>query len=176
MKKVVSILVLLIFSSCSSYPNQNLVGKDFPSVSGNSLEGKAYQFPDDFLGTPTLFLIGYKHKSQFDIDRWLIGLDMKKAKMPVYELPTIKGMFPQMFSTQIDNGMRKGIPKPLWKGVITIYKDGKDVQKFTGNTNPRSSRVILMDKNGKVTYFHDGGFSVEELNKVIAAHKKLITK
>lgn len=171
--KYILIFISLFLLGCSSFPNQKLVGKDFPSVVGSSLEGKDYQFPDDFKGEATLFLIGYKHKSQFDIDRWLIGLDMKQANLPTYELPTIKGMFPRMFSTQIDNGMRKGIPKPLWKGVITIYKDGGKVQEFTGNENPRSSRVILTDKNGKIVYFHDGGFSVQELNKVINTHKKL---
>ncbi|MFT5294627.1 MAG: hypothetical protein ACI9YH_000633, partial [Colwellia sp.] len=56
-------------------------------------------------------LVGYKQNSQFDIDRWLIGLDMTETKVDAYEIPTIQGLFPRMFSTLIDNGMRKGIPK-----------------------------------------------------------------
>jgi hypothetical protein len=125
----------------------------------------------DMRGKPTVFLIGYKQDTQFDIDRWLIGLDMKQVKVDAFELPTIKGLFPRMFSTKIDEGMRRGIPKELWKGVITIYKDGETVQKFTGNERPNNARVILLDKNSKIIYFWDGGFSVSALNELISKLK-----
>jgi len=178
MLKVLSLLLFLAMATgCASpYKNQSLEGKFFPSVKGKSLDGKEFSIPEDFKGEATLFLIGYKHKSQFDIDRWFIGLDMKQTNIPTYELPTIKGMFPQMFSTLIDDGMKKGIPKSIWKGVITIYKDGKAIQKFTGNENPRSSRVVLLDDAGRIVYFHDGGFSVGELNRLIQIYKNLNAK
>ncbi len=114
----------------------------------------------------TLLLIGYKQNSQFDIDRWLIGLDMTETRVNVYEIPTIQGLFPQMFSTVIDNGMRAGIPKSLWKGVVTIYGDGEQVQALTGNENASNARVVLLDEKGKVIYFYDQGFAVAALNKV----------
>ncbi|GLX85561.1 hypothetical protein tloyanaT_18130 [Thalassotalea loyana] len=122
--------------------------------------------PQDFKNEYTLLLIGYKQDSQFDIDRWLIALDFTDTKVPVYELPTIQGMFPRMFSTVIDNGMRKGIPKPLWKGVITIYEDGEAVQAFTGNEDPNNARVVLINREGKILYFYDDGFAVEPLKNI----------
>jgi cytochrome oxidase Cu insertion factor (SCO1/SenC/PrrC family) len=64
--------------------------------------------------------------------------------------------------------MRKGIPKPLWKGVITIYKDGDKVQQFTGNVNPNNARVILINQTGKILYFYDQGFSVDALKQLKA--------
>jgi hypothetical protein len=111
-------------------------------------------------------LVGFKQNSQFDIDRWLIGLDMTETKVDAYEIPTIQGLFPRMFSTLIDNGMRKGIPKQLWKGVITVYEDGEKVQAFTGNEDPNNARVILLNKEGIVLYFYDDGFSVAALNEL----------
>jgi hypothetical protein len=81
-------------------------------------------------------------------------------------------MAPRMFSTFIDNGMRKGIPKELWGGVITIYKDGEKVQAFTGNESPNNCRVVLIDKAGKILYFYDRGFSVAALNELNAVLKK----
>lgn len=158
------ILGSLALASCAStYPNQNLTGKTFISVEGQSLDQKNYLIPQDFPQL-TLFLIGYKQDSQFDIDRWLIALDMSQITIDAYELPTIQGLFPRMFETQINNGMRAGIPKPLWKGVITIYQDGAKVQQFTGNEYPNNARVVLMDRNGKILYFYDQGFSVDALN------------
>ncbi len=172
MKNLLKLLILLSLVSCSSFPNQDIVGKGFPSVSGKALDGKEWSIPEDFKGEMTLLLVGFRHKSQFDIDRWFIGLDMKKATIPTFEAPTIKGMFPQMFSTMIDEGMKKGIPKPIWKGVITIYEDGSKVQEFLGNVNPRSARVILLGKDGKVLFFHDTGFSVPALNRLLEKYKK----
>ncbi|WP_285163393.1 hypothetical protein [Shewanella goraebulensis] len=167
MRTILMLVVVFMLSACSTtYPNQQVTGQVFPSVSGESLEQVAINFPEDVSGQMTLLLIGYKQDSQFDIDRWLIGLDMTQTQVPVYELPTIQGMFPRMFSTLIDNGMRAGIPKPLWKGVVTIYEDGEQVQAFTGNQNPNNTRVILLDTEGKIIYFYDQGFSVAALNEL----------
>lgn len=133
-------------------------------ASGESLEGDVVVMPQDFAGQQTLLLFGYVQDSQFDIDRWLIGLDMTQTQVAVYEIPTIKGMLPRMFKTFIDGGMRKGIPKELWKGVVTVYADGDKLQQYTGNQNPNNARVMLLDANGKVLYFYDRGFSVDALN------------
>lgn len=162
----ISFFTLFISACSTTYQNNDITGASFPFVTGESLEKNNVNIPQDFQGKPTLLLIGYKQNSQFDIDRWLIGLDMTKTNVDVYEIPTIQGLFPQMFSTMIDNGMRAGIPKQLWKGVITIYEDGDKIQAFTGNTNPNNTRVVLLDEKGKILFFYDQGFSVEALNNL----------
>lgn len=174
MKNVLAAATILLgLSACASrYANQNPVGEKFPSVEGKSLEGKIYRLPDDFEGG-TVLLLGYVQDSQFDIDRWLIGLDMTQVQAPVYEIPTIQGMFPRMFKETIDSGMRRGIPKPLWKGVVTVYSGGAEVQKFTGSTNPNNTRVLLIDGEGRVLYFNDEGFSVAGLNALRAEIDRL---
>ena len=168
MKKIISILLTgFLFIGCSTtYTNRSPIGEIFPTVSGESLDKVEIEMPKYFNGSKTILLLGYKQDTQFDIDRWLIGLDQTNTKAKVYELPTIQGMLPRMFSTFIDNGMRKGIPKELWGGVITIYRDGAIVQEFTGNENGNNARVLVIDKNGKIIYFYDRGFSVSALNKV----------
>ncbi|MEW6998732.1 hypothetical protein AADZ86_13690 [Colwelliaceae bacterium BS250] len=163
---ILSFIIILTTACSTKYPNQSVTGKNFPSVSGQTLEQSDMNIPEDFNEKFTLLLIGYKQNSQFDIDRWLIGLDMTETKVSVFEVPTIQGLFPRMFSTMIDNGMRAGIPKPLWKGVVTVYEDGETIQAFTGNENPNNARVVLLDDEGKVLYFYDDGFSVAALNQV----------
>lgn len=169
MNRIISILVsVLLLSACASYDYQGNVtlGDKMVTATGQSLEGKEVAIPEDFSGKKTLLLFGYVQDSQFDIDRWLIGLDMTGTEVAVYEIPTIQGMFPRMFSTFIDNGMRKGIPKPLWKGVVTVYEDGDKVQRFTGNQNPNNARVMLLNEQSEIIYFYDQGFSVDALNGV----------
>jgi hypothetical protein len=162
----VIIMSLLFFGCSTTYVNRNPVGENFPTVEGQALTEESRKIPDYFEGSNVVLLLGYKQDSQFDIDRWLIGLDMTKTDVKVYELPTIQGLFPRMFQTAIDNGMRSGIPKEIWGGVITIYSGGAEVQEFTGNENPNNARVMLLDESGKVIYFHDRGFSVPALNEL----------
>lgn len=163
---VLSFLLFFVASCSTHYTNQSVTGKKFPLVSGQNLEDKKITIPTDFKGDFTLLLIGYKQDAQFDIDRWLIALDMTETRINVYEIPTIQGLFPRMFSTMINNGMRNGIPKELWKGVITLYKDGNKVQQFTGNEKPNNARVLLLDKTGTIVFFYDRGFSVAALKQV----------
>lgn len=165
------IMIVMLFSitllGCSTtYVNRNPIGENFPLVYGQTLTEEERELPTYFNGSNVVLLLGYKQDSQFDIDRWLIGLDMTETEISVYEIPTIQGLFPRMFKSTIDDGMRKGIPKELWGGVITIYGDGATVQEFTGNQNPNNARVLLLDKDGRVIYFHDRGFSVPALNEL----------
>ncbi len=161
------LFIAATFVGCATtYTNRNPVGEMFPKISGESLEKTEIEMPEYFEGSQVVLLLGYKQDSQFDIDRWLIGLDMTNANVKAYELPTIQGMLPRMFSTFIDEGMRSGIPKELWGGVVTVYADGAELQEFTGNENPNNARVLLLDKNGKVIYFFDRGFSVFALNEL----------
>jgi hypothetical protein len=160
-------LTIFVSAACTTtYPNQNPTGLQFPDIKGESLEQDILEIPNAFKGEQTLLVVGYVQNAQFDIDRWLIGLDMTQTDIAVYELPTIAGLFPQFFETQINNGMRKGIPKSLWKGVVTVFDDGARIQELTGNQNPNNARIILLDAQGKITFFNDEGFSVSGLNKL----------
>ena len=161
------LLLCLLFASCATkYPNQNPLGKTIPIFKGTALNDKKWSFPRDIKGKKTLLLIAYKQDTQFDVDRWLIGLDMTKTPVEALEIPTIQGLFPRMFKSKIDAGMKKGIPDFLWGGVVTVYKDADIVQKFTGNENPNNTRVLLIDDMGKILYFYDKGFSVPALNEL----------
>jgi len=167
MKIITLAFAWLLLTGCSTvYPNKAITGQTFPNVVGQSLEKNTVAIPADFNGEVTLLLMGYVQNSQFDIDRWLIALDMTETQVNAYEIPTIQGLFPQMFSTVIDNGMRAGIPKSLWKGVVTVYDDGEKVQALTGNENASNARVVLLDEQGKILYFYDQGFAVAALNEV----------
>lgn len=167
MRLSIILIVTLFLSACSnSYQNRNIIGNILPTMKGETLEKNTVEIPTMFNDDLTLLLIGYKQDTQFDIDRWLIGLDMTQTDISTYEIPAIQGMFPRMFKPYINDGMRAGIPKELWKGVITLYEDGDAMQKFTGNQNANNARVILIDNEGVIKYFYDRGFSVSALNNV----------
>lgn len=157
--------VLVVIAGCSSpIANRTPVNETFPQVMGENLKKEKVSIPNDLEGEHRLLLIGYVQDSQFDIDRWLIGLDMTQTSVTAYELPTIDGMLPRMFETFINNGMRAGIPKQLWGGVITVYDQAEKITALTGTQTPNNARVLLLDKQGKILYFYDRGFAVDALN------------
>ena len=167
MRLPIILMLSILLSACSTtYENKDVLGTTIPTMEGETLEQETVEIPSIFKAPFTLLLVGYKQDSQFDIDRWLIGLDMTQTNVNAYEIPAIQGMSPRMFKPFINNGMRAGIPKELWKGVITLYKDGEAMQKYTGNENGNNARVLLIDDKGLVKYFYDRGFSVEALNNV----------
>lgn len=175
LKKLSVLLVFILIAGCSqTYQNQVPIGKIFPSVQGEALDKQIHQLPDYFAKRPVILLMGYKQNSQFDIDRWLIGLDMTESTAEIYELPTIQGWAPRMAKNFINEGMRKGIPEELWSIVITVYKDGETLQQFTGNQSPNNARVVVLDQAGKVRHFYDRGFSVTALKQVNKVYKSLL--
>tara|TARA_B100001059_G_C17836437_1_gene588503 strand:- start:110 stop:673 length:564 start_codon:yes stop_codon:yes gene_type:complete len=156
---------LLTSGGCmAKYPNQNPTGKMFPTATGENLDKEHVELPTKYLGKPALYMAGYSQNSQFDLDRWAIGLNQVEFPAQVIEVPTIPGLFPSMFKGVIDNGMRSGIPAEDWAIVITLYgKEATPVAKFTGTENPRNGRLLLLDKEGVVRWFWDQGFSASRL-------------
>lgn len=170
----VLIATTVAISSCSTvYERRNPIGEPFPTVSAAALDESRVAIPEDFAGKEVLLFVGYKQDTQFDIDRWLLGLTQMGLDISVYELPTIPGLFPGMFANVINNGMRSGIPEEDWGIVATVYDDADAIAKFLGNEVPLPARVVLLNKEGKVAFFHDRGYSASTLMRLKAAIEDL---
>ncbi|MCE9638391.1 MAG: hypothetical protein K8T90_22040 [Planctomycetes bacterium] len=157
----------LISTSCrTKFDARDPTGEMFPAVVGTSLSGATVAIPGDFHGKPVVLLVGYLQETQFDIDRWLLGLSEMKTDVAVREVPTLPGLAPRVFSGFIDGGMRRGIPEADWGSVVTVYGDAAKIAEFTGNREGLPGRVLLLDADGKVAYFHDRGYSVGSLMRL----------
>lgn len=135
----------------------------FPQVHGKNLKGEAVVIPDHYKGKTTLMLVGYTQKAQFDIDRWILGALQADIKTEIVEVPTIAGMMPQMVQGFIDNGMRKGIPQSDWASVVTVYEDAPKVIEALGNERPQSAYVVLLDKEGRILWTSNIGYSASQV-------------
>lgn len=161
-------LALLLAGCASTTSNRNPVGERFPSVAGESLAGEDVRLPDAVAGAPAVLLVGYVQNAQFDIDRWLLGLAQAGASVKVLEVPTIDGLVPGLFANAIDGGMRRGIPREDWPSVVTVYGDADEIVALTGNENPANARVLLLDADGRIVWFHDRGWSAGTLLELLA--------
>ncbi len=161
------LLLLALLTACSTtWPRRDPTGEVFPTVAGTSLADQPVTFPDVGCGAPLLLLIGYEQNTQFDLDRWIQALDMAGAKVRAFELPTIPGLMPRMVSGFIDGGMRRGIPAEDWIAVVTLYGDASKVAAFTGNDDGLPGRIVLLDRDGRVVFFHDRGYSLGALQRL----------
>lgn len=164
----------LATTSCSTtWPRRDPTGERLPTVRGTSLAGLKVELPSVAAGEPLLLLIGYDQDAQFDLDRWLFGLDQAGWTTTTFEVPTIPGMIPRLLSGTIDAGMRRGIPAEDWAGVVTLYDDAAKLAAFTGNDDGLTGRVVLLDGEGDVVFFHDRGYSVGTLRALQAARAAL---
>lgn len=162
---LVAVAVTLTAGGCRSpIPNRVPIGETFPSAVGNALTGDRVDVPDAWFGAPTVVLIGYVQDAQFDADRWMLGLLQAGAKVRIVELPTISSRIASVFEDTIDEGMKSGIPSEDWSSVVTVYGSAaRPIAAFTGNERPRNMRVLLLDGDGRVVWFHDEGYSPREL-------------
>lgn len=156
-----------LLAGCSStWERRDPTGEVFPSVVGTSLDGREVALPEEFRGRPVVLLVGYKQNTQFDLDRWLLGLSEAGVDVDVREIPTLPGLLPGAFSGFIDGGMRRGIPREDWGAVITVYGDADAIAAFTGNDDGLPGRILLLDPEGRVAFFHDRGYSVGTLRRL----------
>ena len=158
---LIAIPLLWTAKGCSTtYPNRNPTGETLPTVTGQSLEKETIELPSWLAGKPAVLLIGYKQRTQFDIDRWFMGLLQAETEAQIIEVPTIPGLAPTIASGWIDDGMRSGIPKEDWGAVVTLYgDDASPIAKLTGTENGRLTRVLVLDSNGEIVWFDDTGYS-----------------
>lgn len=165
---IVAVPAILIANGCSStIPNRNPVGETFPSVVGTSLEKTRTELPQALAGEPAVVLVGYKQGTQFDIDRWLIGLIQADVDAQLLEVPTIPGLSATIASSWIDDGMRSGIPEEDWGSVVTLYGSAaRPVAELTGTANGRLTRVLVLDADGTIVWFDDEGFSASKAVEV----------
>jgi hypothetical protein len=141
-----------------SVANRVPVGERFPSVQGRALSGERLTLPDAISGEVAILIVAYRQNAQFDCDRWLNSLAQFQTPVVIYEVPTITGWAPRQFESRIDEGMRSGIPKSQWGSVVTVYRDGHMIRDLTGNERGRNARVMLLDTDGKIVWFHDQGY------------------
>lgn len=165
----VSFAFLALAACSSTVPNRDPVGEPFPTVNGESLAGEAVTLPDALAGQPAVLLVGYKQETQFDIDRWLLGFAQAGLKAPLLEVPTIPSLGASLASGFIDDGMRAGIPKEDWGVVVTVYGgNARPIVGLTGNENGNNARVMVLDADGTVVWFHDRGYSTTKVLELMA--------
>ena len=159
----------------STTPRRDPTGERLPAVSARTLNETAMRLPQDLHGGVAVLLVGYEQDAQFDADRWLFGLLQSETPARVLEVPTIGSRIASVFAGTIDSGMRAGIPSEDWGTVATVYGEGaRRLGAFTGTEGGSNMRVLLLDSDGVIRWFHDRGFSAGKLRELDQRARALV--
>jgi hypothetical protein len=153
-------------------PRPAPLGRRFPAVAGSSLAGLRVVIPHDLAGAPALLLVAFRRGTQADVDRWQSFAGDRLPGLYRLEVPVIPRLIFRPLAGWIDGGMRAGVPRDLWDGVVTIYEDGAVVGGFLGDRGGLAAHAVLLDHEGVVRWIEAGGFAAvagERLVEVRAA-------
>ena len=156
-------------------PVQDNLGKRFPVVNAETLEGKKATVPDDAAGKVTLVCVAFLQQSQSQLDSWLNPFYEKfgsRDDVMFYEVPMISGGY-RFMKMIIDGGMRGGLPTFKHKHVVTMYGDVQSYKETLG-VDPTSGHAFLLDQGGVIRWQEQGFSNAETLDSLFAATADLL--
>jgi len=171
----ISILILLLVLHGISWGQTT--GKLFPSIKGETLEGKVVTVPEDTKGKYTLIGMAYSQKSEDQLKTWFQpafsafidkskpSLFEEKYDVNLYFIPMFTGINKAATATAKKKAL-EGVDKRLhayilfYKGELEMYK------KELGLSQKDTPYFFVLDKDGKIVYSTEGSYSDEKMEAI----------
>ena len=175
MKRITILFFSLLSLLAISFTSDN--GKTFSSITGENLQSKKINIPNDTKGKYTLIGVAYSQKAQSDLEGWFQPVYTTFIEKPgedalfddsydvnVYFIAMFTGANESMYGPAKKKLQEDLDPelKPhvlLYKGDITKYKTDLSLED---NDKPY---FFLLDKEGKIVYTTSGAYTDEKLEK-----------
>ncbi len=179
MKKLIfpAILLLLQVQLCCA---QQLKGKNFPELSGETFDGKNISIPKNTNGKISVIGICFSKDAEADLKTWL---------NPMYNLLIVKKDTNDFFSAAVNydvnfyfvpmlnkinqileksskEKIRKDTDKEFWPHLIFYTGDTKPFKENLYITDTKIPYFLVLDKNGKILHVESGKFSEKKLSKL----------
>lgn len=167
--------LLLAAALLSGLNGFSQVGKDFPALTGETLDGKSVTVPESVKGKYSLIAVAYSSDAETDLSSWLnpiynkfiakTGLMDEAYDVNLYFIP----MFTAgniAFVNKAKKAMKEESDPELhpfvlfYKGDIDTYKTELKLQKKD------TPYLFLLDKTGKIVHTVSGGFSDAKLEAI----------
>ncbi|CAA9403382.1 MAG: hypothetical protein AVDCRST_MAG03-1370 [uncultured Rubrobacteraceae bacterium] len=137
----------------------------FPRLEARSLDGRAYQLPEDLEGHLNLLLVGFEWWQQRLIDSWVPPLEELAGRRPglrFYELVAVpRSRLP--VRRIIDGGMVAGIPdRGVRARTLTAYTDLGKLLAALDLEGTRNIALFLTDRAGRISWRAAGAHSAAD--------------
>ncbi|MFI5148665.1 MAG: hypothetical protein ACHQRM_02960 [Bacteroidia bacterium] len=177
MNRIVGLSFMLLLSIGSSRAQ---VGKTFPKLSGETLDGTAITLPDASKGKYTLIGMAHSSDAEQDLQTWIdpvyqkyiakSGLLDAAEDINVYFIPMFTGSS-LPFYEKSKKKMKETTQKDLqghvifYKGEISSYKQELSIEKKD------TPYIYLLDPQGKIVYTTNGNWTEAKMDAVDEAIK-----
>lgn len=150
-------------------------GKDFPAISGKTLDDKNINLPMKN-GKYTIVAIAYHRGAEDELKKWLNPLYYTFVKKPngktnfdVSEVYDVNFVFVPMISgfKKIADDFKAGTQKEFWPYIMDTEKsDIKGVQKLLEAKDSKIPYFYVVDKNGKIVEVQSGEYSEAKMDNL----------
>jgi len=169
-------LLALIPSFVFAAPAEIRAGEPLPELRGEFLTGREVTLPQAAEGQVALLLLGFTYQSRFAVEDWAAKFRTRfqgDPRVTFYEVPIIGGLA-RLGKWFIDSGMRRGTPKADYEHVITVYRDTDDWKQRVSFGDSDAAYLILLDRNGRVAWQHQGAFDAPSFQSLSARVENLL--
>lgn len=176
MKKL-TFVALLISLLCLSFDNP--VGKVFPNLSGQKLDGTKLLLPKDTKGKFTILSFAYSKKAEEDLKTWFKPLYNKfvqkadKGAVFAFETYDVNLYFVPMFTGVKQSAagnakkkMKEGIAPELRDHILIFSGKLKEYKSILGLEKKDEPYFFVLNEAGKVVYKTSGAFSQSKLDDI----------
>lgn len=148
-------------------------GKNFPSVSGHTLDDKHLVVPQ-LNGKYTIVAIAFNRDAEDFLKQWLnplysafIKKEKGESQFDMAELFDVNFVFIPLISgfKKLEAEFKSNTDKGFWPYIMDTEKtDIKDVQKVLGIENTKIPYFYVLDKSGKIVAIQSGKYSEAKLD------------
>jgi len=170
MKKTLLLIAIFVSILC-----QAQIGKTFPSLEGEALDGKKLTIPTQTKGKITIIGMAYAKKAEETLNTWYTpfydkfvlkrGIFDHKYDVNLYFIPMFSGLKKVTYEANIKE-LRESNRKDLYPHLL-FYKGEIDSYVATLEmTDKNHPYFFVLDENGKIRYATFGLFTEKKMEKI----------
>ncbi len=150
------------------------IGAALPPVEGEPLSGGTLKLPEAARGRAALLVFGFSQDSAKPSRQYAERFEQEMGAAGVaYSLPVIEGA-PRLVRGMIRSGMRGDTPKEFQPRMLPLVKEEAIWRARLGIGKDKDAGValVVLDRQGKIRFRANGGFSDALLRQVLEAARK----
>lgn len=173
----ISVLCLVVACFGSFVANGQVIGKNFPEMTAETVENEAVNLPAGVLGKYTLIGLAYSKKSESELNSWFQPVFTKFIQktnglfsgfsydVNVYFVPMFTGINAAATGTAKRKAAKNIDPQLLpyvlfYKGELKSYKAALDFEKKD------VPYFFVLDPDGKIIYATSGRYSESKMDAI----------
>lgn len=147
-----------------------IIGYQFPSLSGETLEDKKITIPTDINGKYSLIALAYSQQAEEDLQTWIKPIYNKFINssaivdydMNIYFIPMFTGVN-QPTANGAKKRMKENTDKEYFPYVLCYQGELKKYKEALNMTEKEKPYFFILDKNGKIVYTCSGNYTEDKI-------------